>query len=76
MNSNNIFYKWYENLVNLICVKVMPVFYNTQALSMCVYLDLYDKNISIPNSSTWTYTSGLYYNHITIINDESSIISN
>jgi hypothetical protein len=67
---------WYENLVHPSCGKVMPVSYLAQALSMCVYLDLYDKNISIPNSSTWTYTSGLYYKHITVLNDDSSIISN
>jgi hypothetical protein len=34
-------FKCYENLLNLLCSKVISVFNLTQALSLCVCLDIY-----------------------------------
>ncbi len=34
--ENNIFYEFYENLVNPLCRKVIAVLYPTQALSICM----------------------------------------
>jgi hypothetical protein len=40
--NNKHFYKYYENKLKPLCIKDMKIFYLTQALSLCVYYDLYD----------------------------------
>jgi hypothetical protein len=36
MYSEYYFYYYYENQVDPLCSKVMPLFYLTQALSLCI----------------------------------------
>ncbi len=40
MISEYYFYKYRENLVNPLCIKVMPIFYHTEALSCVYYFDV------------------------------------
>ncbi len=49
MNSKTIFYKFCEILENILCWKVLPVFYLTQALNLmaifiCILLSLKNSN--------------------------------
>jgi hypothetical protein len=44
MNGKKIFYKYYENEVNLLCSKVVPVFKLTQTLSMSILQSLWTVN--------------------------------
>ncbi len=55
-----MFYKYYEDLVSLLSIKAMPVFYLTQAFSMCIS---YSFRISATyEMRTTEYNRILYFN--------------